>query len=110
MDSIYLVITTLSSKEEAIKIAKQIIENQLGACVQIQEPCTSIYKWNGIVETSVEFPMHIKTSGFKKEALEAFIKENHSYEVPEIMAIKLSDVSKDYADWITTQTNGISQS
>lgn len=108
MDSIYLVITTFPSKEEAIRIANQIIENQLGACVQIQEPCTSIYKWNGIVETSLEFPMHIKTSDSKKEALKTFIKENHSYEVPEILAIKLNDVSKDYADWIAIQTNGAS--
>ena len=75
--------------------------------MQIQEACISIYEWKGIVEKSVEFPVHIKTVESKKEALKIFIQENHSYDLPEIVAIKLNDVSETYAEWISTQTRGV---
>jgi periplasmic divalent cation tolerance protein len=108
MESIYLVITTFPTREEAIHMASRIIENHLGACVQIQESCTSIYEWKGVLETTAEFPVHIKTVESKKEALKIFIKQNHSYEIPEIVAIKLDDASDTYAQWITSQTCGAS--
>ena len=107
MESIYLVITTFPTKDEAVSLANQIIEKHLAGCVQIQEACTSIYEWKGIVERSVEFPVHIKTVESKKESLKTFIQENHSYELPEIVAIKLNDVSETYAKWIASQTCGI---
>ena len=107
MESIYLVITTFPTRDEAVSLANQIIGKHLAGCVQIQEACTSIYEWKGIVERSVEFPVHIKTVESKKEALKIFIQENHSYDLPEIVAIKLSDVSETYAKWIATQTRGI---
>jgi periplasmic divalent cation tolerance protein len=108
MESIYLVITTFPTREEAINMASRIIENKLGACVQIQEPCTSIYEWKGVLETTTEFPVHIKTVEAKKEALKTFIKVSHSYKVPEIVAIKLDETSETYAQWIATQTCGAS--
>ena len=90
-----------------MSLANQIIEKHLAGCVQIQEACISIYEWKGVVEKSVEFPVHIKTVESKKEALKIFIKENHSYELPEIVVIKLNDVSETYAEWIFTQTRGV---
>lgn len=107
MQSIYLVITTFPTRDEAMSFANQIITKHLAGCVQIQEACISIYEWKGIVEKSVEFPVHIKTVESKKEALKNFIKENHSYELPEIVAIQLNDVSETYAEWIFTQTRGV---
>lgn len=107
MESIYLVITTFPTRDEAVSLANQIIGKHLAGCVQIQEACTSIYEWKGVLERSVEFPVHIKTVESKKDALKIFIKENHSYELPEIVVIKLNDVSETYAKWITAQTRGI---
>jgi len=107
MESIYLVITTFPTRNEAVSLANQIIEKHLAGCVQIQEACISIYEWKGVVEKSVEFPVHIKTVESKKEALKIFINQNHSYELPEIVVIKLNDVSETYAKWIVTQTCGI---
>jgi periplasmic divalent cation tolerance protein len=107
MDSIYLVKTTFPTREEAVDMANLIIEKQLGAGVQIQEACLSIYKWKDRIESTKEFPVHIKTIESKKETLKNFIQENHSYEVPEILAIKLNDVSQAYAEWVCAQMNGV---
>jgi uncharacterized protein involved in tolerance to divalent cations len=67
MESIYLVITTFPTRDEAVSLANQIIAKHLAACVQVQEACISIYEWKGVVERSVEFPVHIKTIESKKE-------------------------------------------
>jgi len=106
MEPIYLVITTFPTRDEAVSLANKIIAKHLAACVQVQEACISIYEWKGVVERSVEFPVHIKTIESKKEELKAFIKENHSYEIPELVAIQLNDVSETYADWMGIQARG----
>ncbi len=103
MDSIYLLITTVPSQDEAKNLAQETVENGLAACVQIQAACQSIYKWQGVVEAAVEYPIHFKTNESKKDALFKFIKEHHSYDVPEILSIKLDDIDPEYANWLNTQ-------
>ena len=105
MSSICLLITTFPSDEEAKSFARLAVENGLAACIQIQAPCTSIYQWEGKIEEAQEYPVHIKTASTKKEALQKFIREHHSYEVPEIVCIDLDDVDPDYEKWVISQTS-----
>jgi periplasmic divalent cation tolerance protein len=103
MESMYLIITTAPKREDAKKLADLAIDKNLAACVQIQAECISTYRWQGQVETSTEYPVHFKTNASNKNALISLLKQNHPYDVPEIICIKLDDVESDYADWLNKQ-------
>lgn len=93
--------TTTLNANEANSLARTIIENKLAACVQILPPMTSVYFWDGEVQTESEHLLLIKTLEEKYEELERFINANHSYDVPEIVAIKSEAVSNGYLKWLT---------
>jgi periplasmic divalent cation tolerance protein len=103
MESMYLIITTAPKREDAKKLADLAIDKNMAACVQIQAECNSTYRWQGQVETSTEYPVHFKTNASNKNALISLLKQNHPYDVPEIICIKLDDVESDYADWLNKQ-------
>lgn len=103
MTDIYCVFTTAPSSEEANRLAQEIVEQRLAACVQITSPCESIYRWQDQVETAQEFQVQIKTTANLLNELFVFVKESHSYEVPELVAIKLDSVDEDYATWLYKQ-------
>ena len=92
--------TTTPNADEANSLAKTIIENKLAACVQILPPMTSVYVWDGSVQTEAEHLLLIKTLEEKYEDIERFINANHSYDAPEIVAIKSEKVSKEYLGWM----------
>jgi len=96
-----LVLTTISDRGEAEALASQIVDAKLAACVQILPPMTSIYVWEGKVQKEFEHLLLIKTLSARYDALEAFIKANHSYAVPEIVAIESVKVSKSYLNWLS---------
>jgi len=94
------VITTISDKSGAEKIAKALINKRLAACVQIAGPIKSIYRWKGKIETAKEWVCVIKTRKNLYEKVEAAIKKIHPYEVPEIIAVPIAAANKDYLKWI----------
>ena len=98
--SILVALTTVSSNEKAETLARQIVGEKLAACVQIIPRITSVYVWEGEVRSEAEHLLLIKTLPEKYDELEAFIKANHGYEVPEIVAIPSEKVSAQYLDWI----------
>ncbi len=95
-----IVLTTIPNVEEAETLAQKIIEVKLAACVQILPPMKSFYFWEGEIQKDVEHLLLIKTLTEKFVELEKFIKENHSYETPEIVALSAEKVSTSYLDWI----------
>jgi periplasmic divalent cation tolerance protein len=95
-----VVMTTTSDKAEAEKLAESIIGEELAACVQILPQMTSVYFWEGKVQTEPEHLLLIKTLEEKFDELSEFIKTNHSYEVPEIVAIDVEKVSEEYLFWM----------
>lgn len=105
MDSIYLIITTVAKQEDAKKLADLAIEKNMAGCAQIQSQGISIYRWQGQIETEAEFPVHFKTNEANKQALMSLLKQNHPYDVPEIISIKVDEVDSDYAEWLNAQIN-----
>lgn len=95
-----IVLSTASSEEEARKIARQLVERQLAACVNIVPLIESIYRWQGKVETSREYLLLIKTTAEKFDDVRDAIRESHSYNLPECIAIAIEDGSADYLEWI----------
>lgn len=95
-----VVLTTTSDMNEADKLAAHIVGNKLAACVQILPSMTSIYFWEGKIEKENEHLLLIKTLPEKYEELDKFIRANHSYDVPEIVAIEAVKVSDGYAKWL----------
>lgn len=106
MSEFILVTTTASTKEDAAKIAAALLEGRLAACVQILGPIESRYWWNGKIEQSTEWLCLIKTIRGKFPAVEAAIRSNHSYEVPEIVACPIELGSELYLEWLRRETVG----
>ena len=95
-----LIISTAGSKEEASSIAHKLVEERLAACVNIIGPIESVYRWQGKVESAVEFTMLVKTTSAKSKAVMHRIRELHSYELPEAIQIDIQDGSPEYLKWI----------
>jgi periplasmic divalent cation tolerance protein len=96
-----VVLTTCSSAAEARRIARKLVEANRAACVNIlRAPVESIYRWKGKVESSREFLLVIKTRKKEFAGLQRAIREMHSYEVPEIVALPISAGSTSYLQWI----------
>ena len=95
-----VVLTTAPNEEEANRLAHAIVDSKLAACVQILPRMMSVYFWEGAVQTESEHLLLIKTLEEKFDTLREFIKKNHSYDVPEIVAIDAEKVSVDYLNWL----------
>ena len=95
-----IVLTTVQNLAEAESLAAKIIDARLAACVQVLPQMTSFYVWEGETQRDTEHLLLIKTLGSKYDELERFITANHSYSVPEIVAIDSEYVSTAYLSWI----------
>lgn len=96
----FIVISTVSSKEEAKKIAKFLLSNQLAACVNIVPKVESVFIWKSKLEIQKELILVIKTEKRKLEKLKSLILKHHSYQVPEIIGWPIKTGHKPYLDWI----------
>ena len=94
------VITTTETKEQAMAIARHLVEEKLAACVQICGPMESIYRWKGEIEMAREFLCLVKTREDLFPQVEAAIKKLHSYETPEIIAVPIVRGSTEYMTWL----------
>ena len=95
-----IVMTTIDSEEAAEELGKGIVEGRLAACVQVLPPMTSYFSWDGAVQREREHLLLIKTAEEKYAELEAYIRDNHNYDVPEVAAIRAERVSEPYAKWL----------
>lgn len=101
---ILLVLTNLPDADHAGRIARLLIERRLAACVNVLAPCTSVYRWQGALETATEQPLLIKTTRAAYPALQAALREAHPYELPEIVAIPVQEGLPDYLAWVAAET------
>ena len=95
------VLTTVASETEAERIGSTLVERRLAACVQTIGPITSRYRWRGKIEQAEEWQCLAKTEANRYQEVEDAIRELHSYEEPEILAIPVLAGSKGYLDWIS---------
>jgi periplasmic divalent cation tolerance protein len=95
-----IVLSTAESEEEAHKIARFLVERQLAACVNIVPHIESVYRWQSKVESSREWLLLIKTTAQKFDDVRDAIRELHSYDLPECIAIAVEDGSSEYLAWI----------
>jgi periplasmic divalent cation tolerance protein len=100
-----VVFITAATREEAERLAEILATQRLAACVQILPEIVSIYLWQGKIERSAEILILAKTTIDKFAELEKTVRENHSYEVPEIVAIPAAAVSAPYLKWLTAETD-----
>ncbi|MBI5307201.1 MAG: divalent-cation tolerance protein CutA [Planctomycetes bacterium] len=99
-----IVFITTGSADEAKKIGKLLVEECLAACCTIIQPVESIFKWKDAIHVEQETLVICKTREELFDALEKRVKKLHSYEVPEIIAIPITQGSKSYLDWIVKET------
>ena len=99
------VLTTAGSEEEAERISSVLVETRLAACVQVVGPVVSRYRWQGKVEESQEWQCLAKTTRAAYGAVEAAIREVHSYEEPEIVATPIVAGSAGYLAWIENEVS-----
>jgi periplasmic divalent cation tolerance protein len=99
-----LVLVTASSQSEGEAIAQALLQFKLAACVSLM-PIRSLYTWNGEVHNEAEWQLMIKTDLRNFSQLEAKVRELHSYEVPEVIALPIVMGSQPYLSWIAEQVD-----
>jgi periplasmic divalent cation tolerance protein len=92
--------TTTGGAENARKIAARLVEEKLAACVQIVEPITSVYRWQGAVEEEREALLLIKSTRELVSRIAQLLHEIHPYEVPELIAAPVIQGSPEYLSWL----------
>jgi periplasmic divalent cation tolerance protein len=95
-----LVLTTTGSEAEARTIAHSLVEQKLAACVNIIPRLQSVFRWQGKIEESEEYLLLVKTTADHFTKVRDAIKELHSYDLPECIALPVSDGSEPYLKWI----------
>jgi periplasmic divalent cation tolerance protein len=100
-----LVFTNLPDRASAERLADLLLEQRLAACVNILAPCRSVYRWKGAVQHDEEHPVLIKTTQERYADLEAAIRANHPYELPEIVAAPIERGLQDYLEWVAAETS-----
>ena len=100
-----IVLTTLAADADAAALARTLVEERLAACVNVLPAMTSIYRWKGAVEQDREQQLVIKTTGERVAALEARIRQLHTYDVPEFLVLPASGGAAAYLQWIADSTS-----
>jgi periplasmic divalent cation tolerance protein len=101
---VLLVLSTLPDAAAAERLAARVIEERVAACVNVLAPVRSMYRWKGVVETATEVPVLIKTTRERYPALEALIRTEHPYELPEIVAVPVERGLEAYLTWVGQET------
>jgi periplasmic divalent cation tolerance protein len=98
---ILLVTTTVSTLAQGQALARSLVEARLAACVQV-DAVQSVYRWGEKLCDEAEVRLTAKTLSSKSEALQAFFRERHPYDVPEFVATTMQ-ASEAYADWVRNE-------
>ena len=96
--------TNLPDRASAERLADNLIERKVAACVNILAACRSVYRWKEAVQHDEEHPVLIKTTTARYEALEQAIRAVHPYELPEIIAVPVERGLPAYLEWVQSET------
>jgi len=101
-----IVLTTVADKDDATRLAHELIERRVAACVNIVGPIGSIYRWQGQVQDDSEFLLLIKTTAEQTLQLRAALKSLHHYELPECVELSVTGGSEEYLAWVAAEVSG----
>ena len=101
-----LIMVTASSREEAEKIVTTLLERKLIACANILSPVSSRFWWRGEIDSAEEYMIFMKTKRELFDQVADNVKQLHSYEVPEIIALPIVEGAKPYLEWINSNLTG----
>ena len=104
--SVILVFCTASTEKEAVQIAQALVEREEAACVNVVPMIRSVYRWKGKISSETEQLLLIKTTQALLEDVKKTVKELHSYELPEIVALSVDDGDKNALNWIASVVKG----
>ena len=105
-DPLILVHTTCADADEAERLARDLVDARLAACASVGQPVVSIYPWQGRIERDGETPLTLKTTRARFDALKTRLEADHSYDVPEILAVPVVEGNREYVDWVRDWTGG----
>lgn len=100
-----VVLTTIGTNEAAEKLARELVERRLAACVNIVGPIRSIYRWQQTVHNDQEVLLVIKTTAERAAQLRSVINELHPYELPECIELPVEGGSEEYLAWLTAESS-----
>ena len=98
-----IIISTYPNKKSITKIANELVQNKIVACVNITK-ISSIYSWQGKIENASEYLVLFKTTQKNKKSLKEKIKASHPYDVPEIAELNITSINKSYLKWLVEST------
>ena len=104
MSEVVLLLTTWPDEESAIRVAREWLDSNLVACVNILPEMKSLYRWDGELNMGTEHQMLLKTSARRVSELQQAIIEQHPYECPEILHLPISGGYEGYLNWIKGNT------
>jgi periplasmic divalent cation tolerance protein len=91
--------TTVTTREQADQLATGAVEQQLAACVQIDGPIASVYRWEGKLERAAEYRLTFKYLPENAPALARWVLSRHPYETPEWLVVSATEVGEKYLSW-----------
>jgi periplasmic divalent cation tolerance protein len=95
-----VVLMTAANREEAGRIAEMLVSERLAACVQVLHEIQSVYHWQGEVARDSEVLLLAKTTLDRFDELDRAVREIHSYQTPEIVALPVTAISEPYLTWL----------
>jgi periplasmic divalent cation tolerance protein len=104
MTNARIILTTVGDKETEEKLAHELVERRLAACVSILGPIRSVYRWREKIENEQEFLLLIKTTAERTTELRSALKALHPYELPECIEIAVEGDSEEYLAWLAAET------
>jgi periplasmic divalent cation tolerance protein len=100
MTDLIVILTTMPDDERADALARTLVDERLAACVHVQAPISSTYRWKDVVERETERPLVIKTTRARLQDLETRLRALHPYELPEFVVLS-AEAGEAYGRWVS---------
>ena len=101
-----IILTTASGEEEGRSIANTLVEKRLAACVNIIPKISSVYRWEGQIQSETEVLLLIKTTKDLEAEVYREVQAVHSYDTPELITLPITNGSEPYLDWLNASVRG----
>ncbi len=109
MSEVVIVLSTVPDDASAESMARTLVGEHLAACVNVLAAMTSVYRWQGKIEQSVERQVIIKTSRSTLPALHSRLRQLHSYELPEFIVLDVESGGDEYLAWVARESSSAHQ-